>query len=737
MLLSVAMIVKNEEKNLDRCLSAIKILEGKIKYEIIIVDTGSNDNTIEIAKKYTDKIYEYKWNGNFADMRNISIKHCTGKWILVLDADEVLENHGELVKFLKDKEAESFSCAVVKLKNMISADEDNYIIGSLVRLFKNNKNTYYKGRIHEQPNIISPVLNTNITFTHYGYSREDFKVMKYKYERNKELLLKDLEEGKDRIYTLFQLAQTYSMANQKIEALNAIEKAFRIVEEEANVKKYLYIYHFYARELLAQNSFEKSIIVCEDAIKVSKEHLDFYYLLARSYKMLDKNREAEVYFEEYFKLYQKIEDGNVIVDVSIANFSFSKRNEMVKERLLNSYKRKKYSEVKEYFNQVNNENYKNELKEIYMYSLIKLKQFDGLKYFLKDENLDDKEIQSLVNIIETVQREECEAVFNKELEELIVIDKRLEKYIQTVYLNKNIRFSELVYDGFYAWKATVLQKEINQGLNFENIMITLKVQDLYQYINSIINDYDCLNKLYEYSNENILSSNFKVLRLLNCIEEVLLTNNSINNEEYEDLIYRAYINKKNYIKKIYNDDILESEHIRKVLSKYELFWMDIQYVLNIYQEDRVKFIRELKKILKEVPEYKRVIEYFLNEVSEIPISEEMKMEKKNLLDIVEGLVSESKVNDAKELLNELNKTFKFDSNILNSLGVVEYLSEDYNNAIKLLALADSLGDDFNVKYNLASILKVLNRQESTKYFKEAYSICNNDELKEEIMSMIN
>ena len=57
--LSVAMIVKNEEKNMERCLQALRKLDGKIKYEIIVVDTGSTDYTVNIAKEYTDKVYEH------------------------------------------------------------------------------------------------------------------------------------------------------------------------------------------------------------------------------------------------------------------------------------------------------------------------------------------------------------------------------------------------------------------------------------------------------------------------------------------------------------------------------------------------------------------------------------------------------------------------------------------------------------------------------------------------------
>ncbi|MGG7176590.1 glycosyltransferase [Clostridium paraputrificum] len=738
MLLSISMIVKNEEKNLHKSLSAIKALDGKIDYEIVIVDTGSNDKTIEIAREYTNKVYEHKWTGDFSEMRNISIKYCKGKWILVLDADEVLENPIELIRFLNSKENIKYQCAAVKFKNIISDKEDNYLIGSLVRLFKNTKDTYYTGIIHEQPNIINPVSPTNITFIHYGYSREDFEVMKYKYERNLELLKKDLVEGKDEIYTLFQLAQTYSMANENLQALKSIYRAFKLVQKEENIKRYLYVYHFYARELLAQNYFEKSIEVCEEAIKLSKCHLDFYYLLARAYRLLDRYKEAELYFKEYFNLHNKIENGYIVEDISVACFSFSRKNEMIRERILNNYKMEDYDKVINCFTELNEDSYRNEVKEIYIYSLLKLDYFNEIKEFLKDKSIEDKDIQSLVNIIEKLYSEESEEDFNEKVEYLLLIDKRLRKYIEIVYFNLDTDVDEINYNEFYLWKVDLLKKSIITDDNLEKNILSLREQDIRLYINHIVGDYNCLKKLYDYSKNNILCDDLEVLTLVNCIEEVLVVNNSINNEKYEDLINRIYINKNYYINRTYNSEILQSEYVGRILSKYEYFWFIINKSLDIYNEDKIGYINNLKKLLKEVPEYKRVVEYYLNEISKNPISEEMIREKENLLVVVEGLVSENRVGEAEEILLQLKDIFKFDVTILNSLGVVKYINGDYYDAIKLVALADTLEDNFNVKYNLASLLNEVNKKElANKYFKEAYNLCEDDELRDNIYSIIN
>lgn len=159
-------------------------------------------------------------------MRNISIRYSKGEWILILDADEVLDNPQELVDFVKSNESKKYNAAEINFKNLLSDDVNNYILASLYRLFRNLKEFYYVGRIHEQPRVVVPFIKSRVTVLHYGYSREDYEVMRYKYERNKELLLKDLKNNVEPIYTRFQLAQTYSMANFHNEAFETIKEAY-------------------------------------------------------------------------------------------------------------------------------------------------------------------------------------------------------------------------------------------------------------------------------------------------------------------------------------------------------------------------------------------------------------------------------------------------------------------------------------------------------------------------------
>ena len=82
--LSLCMIVRDEDEYISQCLGSIK----SIVDEIIIIDTGSIDNTIEIAKKFGAKVISHKWKDDFSEARNISLKNATKEWILVLDGDE-------------------------------------------------------------------------------------------------------------------------------------------------------------------------------------------------------------------------------------------------------------------------------------------------------------------------------------------------------------------------------------------------------------------------------------------------------------------------------------------------------------------------------------------------------------------------------------------------------------------------------------------------------------------------
>lgn len=157
------MIVKNEEKVLARCLDSVK----NIVDEINIVDTGSTDNTVEIAKRYTDRVFDFKWTGKFKDARNESFSHATKEYILYVDADDViLEKDQEKLQELK----QNLDSTVDSVSMYYNAGTDEYGNVTLTyrrnRLVKASRNFQWKGDCHNYLEVFGNIVNADIAITH-------------------------------------------------------------------------------------------------------------------------------------------------------------------------------------------------------------------------------------------------------------------------------------------------------------------------------------------------------------------------------------------------------------------------------------------------------------------------------------------------------------------------------------------------------------------------------------------
>lgn len=220
-MISVCMIVKNEEDNLKKCLDAI----SKYEFEIVIVDTGSTDNTVEIARSYTDKVYYYKWCNDFSSARNYSIEQATNDYVLVLDADEIVQdiNMKELLKNLDGNKVGRIERHNIYTRN---GEKNNYR-ERVNRLF-DKRYYHYEGRIHEQ--IVAynkcnyDTYNIQVLVNHIGYEEGEI-ARKDKITRNIDLLLEELNVNGDDPYILFQLGKSFYMKEDYEETIRYFEKA--------------------------------------------------------------------------------------------------------------------------------------------------------------------------------------------------------------------------------------------------------------------------------------------------------------------------------------------------------------------------------------------------------------------------------------------------------------------------------------------------------------------------------
>ncbi len=184
--ISLCMIVKDEEMNIARCLDSAASLVD----EIIIVDTGSKDQTVEIASKYTSKVYSYLWNDDFSDARNYSFSKASMDYCMWMDADDILENT-EKEKFLQLKETLSPDVDIVMMKYHTAFDEVGKPSFSYFRerWIRNCSKYRWVGAVHE---VIPP--SGSIVYSDIAVSHKKIKVQDP--DRNLNIYRKVLAEGK-------------------------------------------------------------------------------------------------------------------------------------------------------------------------------------------------------------------------------------------------------------------------------------------------------------------------------------------------------------------------------------------------------------------------------------------------------------------------------------------------------------------------------------------------------------
>jgi GT2 family glycosyltransferase/thioredoxin-like negative regulator of GroEL len=230
--LSLCMIVKDEEEMLPGCLEAAAAGVD----EIVVVDTGSTDRTVEIAESFGAKVVRFPWNGSFADARNVSLEHATGDWIVYLDADEHLaDGAADGLRSLRGKTwREGFYLLETNLTG--ADDAGSAVTHPALRVFRNRPEYRFEGRIHEQKTRLMPTYlperfeTTELRVRHYGYLGSRVAA-KDKSRRNLELL--EVEAGESPSpFAAFNLGSEHQMLGDWERAADHFDEAWDLLRLE-------------------------------------------------------------------------------------------------------------------------------------------------------------------------------------------------------------------------------------------------------------------------------------------------------------------------------------------------------------------------------------------------------------------------------------------------------------------------------------------------------------------------
>lgn len=313
-LLSIGMIIKNEEKHLENCMKALLPLRQQIKSELIIVDTGSTDRSIEIAKKYADKFYTFKWINDFSAARNYGLERAEGKWFMFLDADEYFdEDISEIVDFFKYPELyEKYNSASYVIRSYSDNTKKNYsdFLGS--RMVKIAPDVKFNDPIHEWLPMHRPHGYFGTIVHHFGYIFKNKREEDLKTERNMQPLLEEYEKDPENSRVLCHMT-----GSCKYEEREKYLKEWLKVCRDG--KGGFYRNHCY-KSYIGYDAYNKKY---DEALELYDEYskLDYvedsvcsvqiYMTVALIYYVQDKFEKSYDFYEKYFDIYKRYRNNEI------------------------------------------------------------------------------------------------------------------------------------------------------------------------------------------------------------------------------------------------------------------------------------------------------------------------------------------------------------------------------------------------------------------------------------------
>ena len=308
--ISQCMIVKDEEHNIVRALSW-----GKgIVSEQIVVDTGSTDQTVEIARQMGAKVYQIPWTNDFSAAKNYAIGKASGDWIAFLDADEYFteEDGKKLAAYVT--ELQDTSCDMI-MSGWINLDEQGQITSVMTqcRVFRNQPALRYEGRIHEHLALSGCNLDEmvdlveDLSIFHTGYEKRE---LRKKEGRNLPLIQAELSEHPEDYRMLGYLGKEYMIMEKYDQAAEVFRKALFLMPDEAKG-----VYDGTTSEIamrliaiLAADRATKEdefLKVYDRAVQFWPEEADYDYMVAQYYTSHGNFQSGEKHLRQALSLLEK------------------------------------------------------------------------------------------------------------------------------------------------------------------------------------------------------------------------------------------------------------------------------------------------------------------------------------------------------------------------------------------------------------------------------------------------
>lgn len=334
--LTISLLASNRKDTLPKTLESLKPILDNVSSELIVVDTGCDEDLLEIVRQYTDKIEKFEWCKDFAKARNVGIDKAQGDWFMFIDDDEWFENVTEFIEFFNSDEMKKYNYGkyvVRNYENMEGTAWTDSIAGRMFRLFEG---TRFIDAIHERPtNIAGPTKSFSAYAHHYGYVYKTEEDRRAHIKRNTDLLLEQIKKEPGCVRHYCHLTQEYNVIREYEKSLEyayeGIKNADMKISE--NSKDISGLYGNVVWVMVNQLRYEEAINKAEEYLQsqyISElGKLSLYGFCATSAYKLGKYKEAIDYADKFFymnNLFVKNPDMAYKQDATLIMMSLSGEN---------------------------------------------------------------------------------------------------------------------------------------------------------------------------------------------------------------------------------------------------------------------------------------------------------------------------------------------------------------------------------------------------------------------------
>ena len=716
MLLSIGLMVRNEEEHLEECLQSLLPILKEVDSELIIVDTGSTDRTLDIARRYTNRIYEHEWTDHFGEMRNIVLSYTRGEWFFFIDGDEVVEDAQGIIRFFRTDEHRKFNSGYIRLDSQHQTTGEDYSSFHAVRFFRNTEDFEFTGAIHEQPNTKGPAALIPGVLKHYGYLKDNLELMEYKFERNVTLLRKELEKDPENIYYLFQMSQTYGMYGDEKAALDYALKAYHLAKREG-IESRQYVGERLAMTYWYNGKFTETESLCNEMLSLKGSNsLDLYFLLGNSQASMGKYNEAVVSFRKFVSLLRAFRDGRYKLGASRAIYSVNKEEEAYKALSSILHRQGKFQEALQYARLIQNPNVFKEHAAIFIDLCIRLELIDEINALFREWAEHSDVMNALENAVESQWLRIDTTVKSRLIETFKDMDSEY-GLLNLVRANYHIGVS-IAEETWEKIKCVDLKEREDYYAEFIFALIR-SGQSIFALLDCSRHDFLSaysyyLAKAYDEASEVILSylkssshwgvyPDANVQRIKAYLAKGLLLAEKAKGATYGE-IFECYLE--------CGISFLEASYPPAVLDDAVISWMRnasdgfLAYMRLARRQEETsrEYVRYLRLALSQDSRMKRGIDLLLKRFQEQldnPEKDEMSVLKRYIQRAIREAINAGELETAVGLVNEYEEVVGLDAHLCSAKGIIYMIDGQLDDAMDMFRIGLELEpDNMDLHYNM-------------------------------------